>query len=508
MTYLPLFLMCFLLTLINGLTSHHKVIEDKDFKTGLIPSELLNYILKQNESNNPTNYQLPDVDGEKLIVVGEIATTTTSPETTTKSPYPTHYKPPNKFEKMQMVERIQKPYEIKEDEYDINVEIPRENIDNSTSSEQTNTTVQVTLSKNQDSLNLQLQNKNETNLIEPIVEKVLEKLFARELLQPQASWILGALYKLPPVHGICQPDTYINDTLKLVTMDLTATQRLENSVEAYECAATKTTESKYFGFFGDWSRSTHTMEHPITNQQCRNMISKHTTPDGKRFFRLRWDKYGTMNKPSTYYSWPHTITSTVYNYYVTRKELTIDPSNGQVSAPNVDFINKCWYTNEVCKTTNGILMWTHDSYFMDDHKRCVAKNYKDEVCILSRHYLSCPTSNLLITDIFTNIPCATLIAYSRTILTVDYAAELAQKTFEKDFVKYSGQFSHLYENAIKGKDKLLSFQLGMCKIQEPTSFALPTAEDRARRKEDILIADRAIKDKIGEIRFENKIFTK
>ena len=121
------------------------------------------------------------------------------------------------------------------------------------------------------------------------------------------------------------------------------------------------------------------------------------------------------------------------------------------------------------------------------------KNYKDEVCILSRHYLSCPISNLLKTYIFTNIPCATLIDYSKTILTVDYAAELVQKTFEKDFVKYSGQFSHLYDNATEGKNKLLSLQLGMCKIQQPTSFKLPTAEDRGRQKEDILIADCAYK---------------
>ena len=120
-----------------------------------------------------------------------------------------------------MKERIEKPYEVKEDEYDINVEVPRETIDNTTSSEQTNNTVQLTRSKNHDLLNLQLQNKNKTNLIAPIVEKVLEKLFARELLQPRPSWVLGALYKLPPVHGMCQPDTYINDTLKLVTMDLT-----------------------------------------------------------------------------------------------------------------------------------------------------------------------------------------------------------------------------------------------------------------------------------------------
>ena len=457
----------------------------EDFGRKMLPDELITYLIHQNETEINAN-TLPPVgldESNSTFVPGGIPPPQRNSHLKTGAP---------NLSKLGL-ERIT---EGMEEDYQMAFEVPHDMTGHSSTPGEK---VTVEATKKENSLILRLAKSSKDIELMPLVEKVLHHLYEKEKESPSVAWVLGAMFQLPIGYEQCL-ETEINklskDDLKLIQVDLIATKRIQHDGSAHECTAIKETETKTVHPFGSWSREYTKEILQINITTCVDMLQKHVSPDGRRLEFIRWDYFGTNSTASTYYSWWRTNTASITNYYITYKKLTVDPIHSLISSQGVNLVLPCRFDEEFCKTEAGWLVWQTNSFYGPGHQNCKIINYKGESCILSRFFLQCLQSRIVITDMGVPFGCGKLIGYVRMAVSPRYAVKTAVETFQSDYVRYSATFSRLWEVTKEEGLEVLAFQLGLCQIREESSTGIKTKQDKDREAAEVKEARRTIQAKL------------
>ena len=192
--------------------------------------------------------------------------------------------------------------------------------------------------KTSNSVQFEFQNSTHPDYIDQVIEQTLKRLYEREKKQSESLWVLGALYKLPPIPGACPTIMDNVQDMKAIRMDLTTSVKSQNSLRAYECEKIVEKDVKSVSFFGTHNHVHTKSRKIIASSECRRMIRLNKSPAGDPLHVIIWDKNGTTLVAEAEYYWPKEHEISVTNYYVNTYELSVNPVSGVVFIPGVNFI--------------------------------------------------------------------------------------------------------------------------------------------------------------------------
>jgi len=381
------------------------------------------------------------------------------------------------------------------EEYEFQLKLP---LPKKLNEAQSNETITLNGKKTENSVSFEFLNNSATDQMTIVIEETLRRLYAKEAKRTEYHWVLGAIYLLEPLFQSCPEFNRRREEMRAIQVDITTSNRAENSYSAYECEWVEETESKTFYFFGAQSTSREKIQRSMSLKDCRHQILTNTSPRGDKLTQIRWDRNGTTKVAEAEFYWPITHTVTVQNFYINSYNLTVDPTSGTVIVPGVNFKKPCHYSAEKCETSKGLLTWTGSSYFTTETQNCRAKVQETE-CFQTRQSLFCPNAQLYITSIYSEFKCGRLISYTRGISTAKYAMQAARDFYRGDRVRYSGEFSHLWDSMNAIDSGAIFYQLGLCIIQEDRSSDLITDQYKEARDQELSRIEKLERDKFDQL---------
>jgi len=130
----------------------------------------------------------------------------------------------------------------------------------------------------------------------------------------------------------------------------------------------------------------------ITPAKCAHMVKHTSSPDGQILDALNRTTHGSNNKiilDDVIVATNSTWTRELFNYYIHRVTLQVDPFTARVSASDLpETPSYCFFGSNSCNMRFGMLIWNINN---PSKHICSLKHHKSSQCYINMDQLYCPS---------------------------------------------------------------------------------------------------------------------